>query len=347
MAYYAQRLMTVFAFSFLVATAASLALWSEMASAAERGEVTGGAPHALPDWFKESFLDIADDVEEATDEERHVMLFFHLTNCPYCNRMLTESFETDPLKSYIQKHFDVIVINIKGDREVAFDVDTSVSEKTLAEQLNVFATPAIMFLNKDNKAVARVDGYRAPPRFQQVLNYVSKQAYADDITLKDYLDKQLDRKAYSLRDNPAFSKTNDLSAVKGPLMVVFEDGTCYDCPEFHDNVLNHNDVIMEMKPYTVVRLDTDSTEAVIDTEGNKTTAKAITDALNMTYRPGVAVYDNGKLLARMDSLIYSFHFKERLRYISGGYYKTEEYRDYSEKRREELLSAGVNIYLGK
>jgi len=347
MAHFSQKLMAVFAFSFLFAAANTVFLWSGPISAAERGEVTGGAPHELPDWFKESFLDIADDVEVAADEERHVMLFFHLTNCPYCNRMLTESFETDPVKSYIQKHFDVIVINIKGDREVAFDEDTSVSEKALAEQLNVFATPAIMFLNKDNKAVARVDGYRAPPRFQQVLNYVSNQAYADDISLKDYLDKALDRQVYSLRDNPVFSKTNDLSSVKGPLMVVFEDGTCHDCPEFHDNVLNHKDVITEMKPYTVVRLDTDSTEEIIDTQGNKTTAKAMTDALNMTYRPGVAIYDEGKLMARMDSLIYSFHFKERLRYISGGYYKTQEYRDYSEKRREELLSAGVDIYLGK
>ena len=130
-------------------------------------------------------------------------------------------------------------------------------------------------------------------------------------------------------------------------MVIFEDGTCHDCPEFHDRVLAHEDVMKEMKPYTVVRLDTDSMEEIIDPDGNKTTANAMTDALNMTYRPGVAVYDEGKLIARMDSLIYSFHYKERLRYISGGYYKTEEYRDYSEKRREELHSEGVNIYLGK
>ena len=347
MAIYTKKLISIFAFTLLFTTASSLFLWGDTASAEERGEVTGGASHTLPDWFKESFLDIADDVEEASDEERHVMLFFHLSNCPYCNRMLTESFETDPVKSYIREHFDVIVINIKGDREVAFDEETSVSEKALAEQLNVFATPAIMFLNKDNKAVARVDGYRAPPRFQQVLNYVNDQVYNDKITLKNYLDKNLDRQVYALRDNPVFSKTKDLSAIKGPLMVIFEDGTCHDCPEFHDRVLAHEDVMTEMKPYTVVRLNTDSTEEIIDPDGNKTTANAMTDALNMTYRPGVAVYDEGKLIARMDSLIYSFHYKERLRYISGGYYKTEEYRDYSEKRREELLSEGLNIYLGK
>jgi len=347
MTYSIKKLTPIFTSAFFIYTLFFISLWSATTSAAERGEITGGAPHELPSWFKESFLEIADDVEEATDENRHVMLFFHLTNCPYCNRMLTESFEADPLKSYIQDNFDVIVINIKGDRDVAFNEEISVSEKALAEQLNVFATPAIMFLNQDNKAVARVDGYRAPARFQQVLNYVSKKAYSDNTSLNDYINKNLDRKVYTLRDNPNFKDIKDLSTVKGPMMVIFEDGTCHDCPEFHDKVLAHKDVMTELKPYTVVRLDTDSAQEIIDPKGNKTTAKAMADALNMIYRPGVAVYDEGELVRRTDSLIYSFHFKEGLRYISGGHYKTKEYRDYSEARREELLSSGVNIYLGK
>ena len=144
-----------------------------------------------------------------------------------------------------------------------------------------------------------------------------------------------------------FTQINDLSTIKSPLMVIFEDSACNDCTEFHDRLLSHKDVLTETKPYTVVRLDTGSTQEIIDPDGNKTTAKAMADALNMTYRPGVAIYDNGKLVRRVDSLLYSFHFKEGLRYISGGFYKTEEYRDYSEKRREELLSAGVTINLAE
>lgn len=340
-----QRLISISAFFFLFMAVSSLFLWSGAASANERGEIVGGAAHTLPDWFKDSFLEIADDVEEANDENRHVMLFFHLTNCPYCNRMLTESFEADPLKSYIQEHFDVIVINIKGDRDVAFNEDISVTEKALAEQLNVFATPAIMFLNKDNKAVARVDGYRAPPRFQQVMNYVSSKSYANETTLNEYLNNNLKKDVYQLRDNPILTQTKDLSTVKGPLMVIFEDGTCHDCKEFHDRVLSHEEVLNEIKPYTTVRLDTDSKQEIIDPDGNKVTAKAMADALDMTYRPGVAIYDDGKLVRRLDSLLYHFHFKEGLRYISGDYYKTENYRSYSEKRREALLSAGITINL--
>ena len=46
--------------SLLAVLACSLCL---PVGAAERGELTGGAVHVAPSWFKESFLEIADDVE--------------------------------------------------------------------------------------------------------------------------------------------------------------------------------------------------------------------------------------------------------------------------------------------
>lgn len=321
-------------------------LLSDHLHAVERGKFLGASPHPRPDWFKESFLDIQDDVDEAMAEGRHVMLFFHLNDCPYCDRMLSESFEREPLTSYIQQHFDVIEVNVRGDREIAFTSELSMPEKELSESLNVRATPAIMFLDAENNSVVRVDGYRAPQRFQQVLNYVSSKAY-QKLTLSEHLDKNLERNIYQLRDNPLFTETADLAAVDGPLMVVFEDGSCYDCPEFHDKLLAHQDVQTEIKPYTVVRLNTDDAKEIIDPEGKKTTAKAMADALQMTYRPGVAIYDEGQLMRRTDSLLYSYHFKEGLRYIAGGHYKQEDYRSYSQRRREELLSAGVTINLAE
>ena len=65
-----------------------------------RGKITGGAVHQAPGWFKESFLEIADDVDEASEADKHVLLFFQLNACPYCDRMLKESFESEPLTSY-------------------------------------------------------------------------------------------------------------------------------------------------------------------------------------------------------------------------------------------------------
>ena len=57
-------------------------------------------------------------------------------------------------------------------------------------------------------------------------------------------------------------------------------------------------------------------------------------------------FDEGKLVRRFDSLTFPHHFKEGLRYVAGGFYKTMEPREYSEARTEELLSQGVTIDLG-
>ena len=62
--------------------------------AIEPGKIVGGKVSTLPEWFKDSFLDIAEDVEEAKDENKHLMLYMHLTGCPYCYKMIEEGLKT-------------------------------------------------------------------------------------------------------------------------------------------------------------------------------------------------------------------------------------------------------------
>jgi thioredoxin-related protein len=302
--------------------------------------------HGTPDWFKESFLEIADDVDKASEAGKHVLLFFELNGCPYCDRMLRESFEADPLSSYIQANFDAIAINIQGDRDIAFNEELSVTEKELSEILKVTSTPALLFLNQDNKTIVRVNGYRAPERFKLILEFIATRSYQTS-SLTDYLQARLDRNVYQLRDNPLFSQVTDLSSVDGPLMVIFEDGSCYDCDEFHNGILAHEQVGKEIAPYTIVRLDADSTATITEVHGNQTTPAGLARQYEMIYRPGVLVFDEGNLLRRHDSLTYPHHFKESMRYVAGGFYKETDYRSYSDQRTEELLANGVDIDLGQ
>jgi thioredoxin-related protein len=316
------------------------------ADSSTRGKISGGVLHPPPAWFKESFLEIADDVDEASETGKHVLLFFELNGCPYCDRMLKESFETEPLSSYIQQHFDTIAVNIQGDREIAFNEEISVTEKELGEILKVYSTPALLFLNADNKTIVRINGYRAPERFKQVLEFVATKSY-QTTRLADYLQAKLDRNVYRLRTNSQFSEITDLSSVDGPLMVIFEDGSCYDCDEFHDGILAHELVREEIAPFTIVRLDADSTATIVDVLGNKTTAAELARKYEMIYRPGVLVFEDGNLIRRHDSLTFPHHFKESMRYVAGGYYQQTDYRSYSLQRTEELLANGVDIDLGQ
>jgi len=323
----------------------TVVLPSGAADTPTRGSITGGVTHESPAWFKESFLEIAEDVEEAAEADKQVLLFFQLNDCPYCDRMLSECFEAEPMSSYIQKHFDTIAINVRGDREIAFNEEVSVTEKQLSDILKVAATPAILFLNQDNKTVVRVNGYRAPERFRQILEFVASRSYRST-TLDDYLQARLDKNAYQLRANPLFRNIRDLSSVDGPLVLIFEDGSCYDCKEFHEAILAHPLVQKELEPFTVVRLDADSNEDMLDFQSKKTTPAKLARSFQMTFRPGILIFDDGNLLRRHDSLIFPHHFKESLRFVAGGFYRESDYRNYSIRRTEALLAEGVDINLG-
>ncbi len=311
-----------------------------------RGRLFGGIKHDMPAWFKPSFLEIATDAGEAGGAGKHLILFFHLDECPYCDRMLEESFKPAPQAQYVRQHFDAIAINVRGDREVAFNDEITVSEKQLAEVLKVHGTPAILFLDGANRTVARVDGYRAPERFREVLDYVASGAYRN-ASLADYLEARLDQRVYRLRDHELFTELRDLSTIDGPLMVVLEDGSCYDCAEFHDGLLAHPDVRSEIAPFTVVRLDAASDTPIVGVAGNATTPRELARHFDMIYRPGVLLFDDGALIARVDSLLYPFHFKETLRYVAGGFYRQTDRRSYSRQRREALLDAGIDIDFGR
>ena len=139
----------------------------EQASAAPSGKVTGSKTPSHPAWFKESFLDIGDDVSEAADDDKHVILLLEMNGCPYCYKMVEENFKGSDYSDFIQERFDVIALNVRGDREVALDEVTSLTEKALAEQLGVRYTPTVLFLNQENEPVARINGYRNVADFER------------------------------------------------------------------------------------------------------------------------------------------------------------------------------------
>ncbi|WP_428606896.1 thioredoxin family protein [Sedimenticola sp.] len=313
------------------------------------GKLTGGVPTIHPDWFKESFLDIASDAQEAAESGKHVILFMHLNDCPYCAKMADENFAHAPYTPFIRKNFDVISINIKGDREVAFDTQTSVSEKELTRILKVRYTPTILFLNKENKTVLRLNGYRSVPAFKHALDYVQQKAYLKT-SLSRFIEQQQTTPVYRFREQPMFKAISDLQSVAGqPLAVLFEDSSCDACDDLHDGHLKNPETLKILENFTVVRLDANSNDPIIDPAGNKTTPKAFAEQLGLTYRPGIVLFDQGKEISRIDGLLFTYHFQEVLRYVGERHYVQypNSFYQYLNVRTAEILKSGRNIDLSK
>jgi thioredoxin-related protein len=289
-----------------------------------------------------SFLDMKDDLKEANANQRQIMLFLHLEECPYCARMLNENFREGESKEFIERHFDVIGIDIRGGRSVDWFDGQQYSELALARMLKTYATPTIIFLDPEGKTALRLDGFRKRQSFRQALDYVQQKAYRQE-SLVSFIAKQ-QKESYRLRAEPMFRELADFKNYRKPLAVMFEDKDCGDCGEFHDKVLKHPEVLPELSHFTVVRLDAYSDQPITDIDGKRTTPKRWVEQLGLTYRPGIVLFNEGKEQARVDGMLYHFHFKELLHYVSGGYYKKYgSFSQYNAVRRPELLQQGIDI----
>ncbi len=310
------------------------------------GQVKGAKVASHPDWFKESFLDLPGDVEEAAAEDKHVILFMEMNGCPYCYKMLEESFKSGPMSDTIQERFEVIALNVRGDREVAVDAETSMSEKALADELGVRYTPTIVFLDPENRPVARVNGYRNPRDFAKVLDYVSSKSYATQ-TLADYLDgaKKADME-YAFREDPRIQTATDLSTFRAkPLALLFEDRACVDCDALHAGHLADPEVNEALAPFDLIRLDAVSDEPITAPDGTSTTPRKLAADLGVTYRPALVLFDGGEEIARIDSMLYRYHFVGVLEYVGQGHYKhyPDNPFDYINVKTAELTAAGEDV----
>lgn len=311
------------------------------------GKVTGGSEHEVPNWFKQSFLDISEDTHDATINNKHLMLFIDLDGCPYCTKMLKESFVTkNSTSNFIKKHFDVINLNVKGSRELTWQ-GKSMSEKEFAIDLHIQYSPTILFLDKNQKVVLKLNGYRTSENFKTILEYIDGKYYKSQ-TLSEYLDNIKNKSEKVKNVNKKSEEMQDLSKIDSPLAIIFEEKKSKACKHFNKVTLKNKDVQKEISKFTVITFDANSNEEFIGIDGVKTTPRAFVKSINLDYRPGVLLYNDKKLIATGDTLLYSFHFKELLRYVSKKEYKYfDTYLEYLAVRQKELTEAGINIDLSK
>ncbi len=314
--------------------------------AAARGKLSGGIVHEVPDWFKEGFLDLAEDAAEAEENGKHVLLFMHVNGCPYCAKMFDEVFAGD--KDYILQHFDSIALNIKGDREVTPPGGKPVSERVYATRLRVLYTPTIIFLDGKGKQVYRINGFWNKTMLRTAMEYVDSKSYKS-MSLPAFAKAQVNaaknkKVVYKFRPHAQLQKISDFSKIKKPLLVLFEDENCTACDKLHDRNLARPAVREVLKGFVFTRLDASSQTPIIDTDGDKTTAKAWAQKLKLTARPGMVLFDEGKERQRIDGELYGFHFQYALSYVSGKHYKIHDnWLKYLAVESEKLLQAGKNI----
>lgn len=302
----------------------------------------------MPGWFKESFLDIGEDVREATSANKRVLLFFYQEGCPYCAKLLADNFGDAGISAQTQAQFDVIAINIWGDREITDAQGEVSSEKQVAARLGVQYTPTLLFLNEEGQAVARIDGYFPPHRFKLALDYVANHQEGK-MKLAEYLaNNEAAPAAGSLYQSSAFlTAPIDLAAnrkeANKPLLVFFEQKSCPSCDELHAEISKRAGLAATLSNFDLVMLDLRSDAALTTPDGDKLSVKGWARQLSVQYAPSLVFFDQGgKEVFRIDAWLKAFHLQTALEYVLSGAYRYQpEFQRFIHHRTQVVRELGA------
>lgn len=99
--------------------------------------------HKTP-WMRETFKDLAEDLEEATAEGKHLLVLIEQRGCIYCRKMHEEVFVVPQIDEFITENFFVVQLNMFGDVEVTDFDGATMSEKDMVRNWGMTFTPTMM-----------------------------------------------------------------------------------------------------------------------------------------------------------------------------------------------------------
>ncbi len=329
------------------------------------GKYEGAKTATHPDWFKESFLDLEEDIKEATEKDKRLVVYFWQEGCPYCSQLWEDNFSQKDIEDTFRKNFDIVAINLWGDRDVVTVKGNNFTEKAFAEALNVKYTPTLLFFDEKLKVTLRLNGYIPPEDFRLALEYAAlrdktKPTYAAFVANKRAVtsQKNLEKQQQSdvkraLHHEDFFSKApynlkeNHKKMPKSEkyLAVFFEKPDCKNCDLLHQKTLKNPLTRKLVKQFESIQLDRFSDTPLITPTGEKTTAKQWADSLNIIYQPAIVFFDpQGKEVMRIDAQMRSFHVQSVFDYVLSGAYKTQKnFQRYISTRADILREHGVDI----
>ena len=147
-------------------------------------------------WFLETFLELPEDLQGATNLGKRFAIMWELRGCPYCRETHLVNFARPDIEDYIKANFEILQLNIIGSRKVTDFDGADLSEKALAAKYGIRFTPTFQFFPEtaaglrerppEQREVARAPGYLRPDDFLALFRFVREKEY-ERRTFRDYM----------------------------------------------------------------------------------------------------------------------------------------------------------------
>ncbi|MCP3852193.1 MAG: thioredoxin fold domain-containing protein [Gammaproteobacteria bacterium] len=309
-----------------------------------------------PAWFKDSFLELKEDLDEANVNKRQIILYFHQDGCPYCKKLIDDNFSEKRIVDKMSEHFDLLAINMWGDKTVTLFDGKEVSEKEFSKQMKIMFTPTLVILDKKGKPQLRMNGYYSPDKFLATLDSV-RPPLNKDSTVSQVNKKPGRIPLLQAKNKEKFIyKGSDLkqfiSHSKKPVMILFEQGDCLECNELHGDIFRRLPVYQQLQKFSIAQVDINSEETLVAPGGQTLTQKGFAKQLNIQYTPSILFYASGEpptdqsLIFRSEAYLKSFHVQAVFDYILSKAYLTEpEFQRFVQRRADKMEEDGVKVEL--
>lgn len=131
--------------------------------------------------------DFVAEIKSAAEAGKNLVIMFHQTGCPYCDKMRDRVFPDPRVNASYSKSFVMIESNILGDLPVVSPQGEKTTEKVYARKMRVRATPMFVFFDKEGKDVLTVTGFLDAERFIKAGKYVTDGVYKQGKSFYRYL----------------------------------------------------------------------------------------------------------------------------------------------------------------
>jgi thioredoxin-related protein len=184
-------------------------------------------------------------------------------------------------------------------------------------------TPAFTFFDADGNEIHRIRGYYPPYRFRAALEYVIDR-HDRQGSFREYLERadpppKFDTEDINHQDffqSPPHMLDRSRIAAQRPLVVFFERRACHACDVLHSEPLTDPTVLDRVQLFDAVQLDLDAETPVITPDGQRTTARAWGERLDIHWAPTLVFFDEGGAeIIRIDSVVALNRLRNVMDYV--------------------------------
>jgi thioredoxin-related protein len=280
-------------------------------------------------FFKQSFLNLADDLAEAKGSGKFLMLVYEQEGCPYCAKMHQSILSDADVIRSLEKHFDIVQLDIWGGRELVDFAGKNTSERKFARDLGLHFSPMIVVYDGNGKEVYRMAGFYGLPHFRLVLEYLANGAYRK-MPFHEYQRGQMREiataRSQASQGHKMFLKSGSLKeasalaakAGKGIALLIDASSRCADCVEMHEkNLTDPVTARLLESNFVAVHANLDLSAPVEHYDRRKLSPATLARELNVRYIPTMVFMDaKGKEILRHESYLEPKHFQLLLQYVT-------------------------------